>query len=164
MSTGPGPPSSTVPRAHEQGDHMLRRLLPFVLLLSFAVGACGDDDSVFELEAGMCFNDPGTLEQVYSVETVDCSEPHDNEIYLVTRYPGGGDYPGDAVIEQAAFTACFDAFEPFIGLAYEYSRFDITGLWPSRESWTDLGDREIICAVYDIDGAKLTGSVRGVGE
>ncbi len=141
----------------------MRRITPMIMLIALAVAACGGE-SVFSLEEGSCFDDPASFAQVSEVDTVDCAEPHDNEVYLITRYQGGGSFPGSAEHEQAAYTSCLSGFENFVGVPYEASRFDIAALWPSRESWDEAGDREIICAVYDLTGAKITGSVRGRAE
>ena len=141
----------------------MRRVLSLLMLIAITAAACGGD-SVFSLQEGDCFNDPSSFDQVSEVDTVDCAEPHDNEVYLISRYQGGGSYPGAAAMEQAAFTACLGAFEDFVGAPYETSRFDIAALWPSQESWDEAGDRDIICAVYDLTGAKVTGSIRGLAE
>ena len=36
---------------------------------------------------------------------------------------------------------------------------EIAALWPSPESWAD-GDRLVVCAVFRLDGAPMTGSAR----
>jgi hypothetical protein len=56
-----------------------------------------------------------------------------------------------------------ERFEAFVGKDYESSALDVASLYPSRESWTNQNDREVICAVYDVDANKLTGSVKGLG-
>ena len=58
--------------------------------------------------------------------------------------------------------ACLERFEAFVGRDYESSSLDIASLYPSRESWHGQNDREVVCAVYDIDAKKLTGSVKGL--
>jgi hypothetical protein len=52
-----------------------------------------------------------------------------------------------------------ERFEAFVGKDYESSALDVASLYPSRER----NDREVICAVYDVDANKLTGSVKGLG-
>jgi hypothetical protein len=141
---------------------MHRRFVPIVLLAALGAASCGS--TVLRLEVGDCFDDPESFESVSSVDTVDCSEPHDNEVYHVESYTESSTYPGKTIIEEAAFTACLEAFEAFIGIPYSDSRFDIAALWPSSESWEEADDREIVCAVYDIDGIRLTGSVAGSRE
>jgi hypothetical protein len=101
---------------------------------------------------------------VENVDTVDCAEPHDNEVYAVIQYTDSDSWPGDTAMRDAALTSCLDAFEPFIGASYEVSKWDIAALWPSEDSWNEADDREIICAVYDLSGAKATGTARGSAE
>ena len=141
---------------------MTRRLA--LLFAVFAVVSAACSSTVFSLEVGDCFDDPASFTQVDNVEVVDCADPHDNEVYAVVEYTESNDWPGNEAIEFAAFTECLDAFEPFIGVAYEVSKWDIAAFWPSEESWNDANDREIICAVYDLSGAKVTGTARGSAE
>ena len=60
-----------------------------LVLLAFVLGvaatACGDDGgNVFSLEAGDCFDlDGATGEEVSDVPIVECSEPHDAEVFYV---------------------------------------------------------------------------------
>lgn len=139
----------------------MTRRLAAALLMAAAAAGCGTGTLV--LEAGDCFDDPPSFGSVTSVDVVDCAEPHDNEVYHVESYPGTGDFPGDEVIRDAAVDACLAAFEGFVGVPYEVSRYDIFALWPSEDSWEST-DRDIVCAVYDVDGEKLTGSVRDTAE
>jgi hypothetical protein len=43
---------------------------------------------------------------------------------------------------------------------YESSSLDIFPLYPSFESWKQ-DDREVICAIYDMNAEKLVGSMQG---
>ena len=52
-------------------------------------------------------------------------------------------------------------FSSFVGMDYDSSVLDITALYPSTDSWKMQDDREVVCAVYDMNGGKLTGSARG---
>jgi hypothetical protein len=139
----------------------MRRRLAAALLVAAAAAGCSTGTLV--LEVGDCFDDPPSLGSVTSVDVIDCAEPHDNEVYFVGPYPGTGEFPGDEAIRDAAVDACLESFEDFVGIPYEVSRFDVFALWPSEESW-EATDRDIVCAVYDVDGEKLTGSVRGAAE
>ena len=60
-----------------------------------------------------------------------------------------------------AHDGCLERFEAFVGKDYESSSLDIATLYPSAESWQQ-SDREVVCAVYDVDAEKLTGSVKGL--
>lgn len=51
---------------------------------------------------------------------------------------------------------------PYVGRDYETSALDVVTMYPSPEGW-DQNDREVVCALYDMSGAKLVGSVKGRG-
>jgi hypothetical protein len=122
------------------------------------VGGCGG--SAFELGAGHCFNEPET-EEVLNVEIVDCSEPHDLEVYETAELP---EQTFDAAaVDTAGFEICLAAFDGFVGTPYTESDLDIYYLIPSEASWAD-GDREVVCAVYDLNGDPLTGTAEGIGR
>ena len=69
-------------------------------------------------------------------------------------------FPGDAMAGMA-HEGCLARFEAFVGRDYDSSSLDIATLYPSHDTWHGQNDREVICAVYDIDAKKLTGSVKG---
>ena len=127
-----------------------------------ASGAIVDAGRVdaFQMQVGDCYND-STLdgEEVDSVPGVPCSDPHDNEVYALFDITDSS-FPGDAIADMA-HAGCLERFESFVGKDYESSSLDITTLYPSRESWQGQNDREVVCAVYDVELAKLTGSVKG---
>ena len=109
---------------------------------------------------GDCFDDTSSFqEEVSSIPGVPCSAPHDNEAYAVfdltvDSYPGG-----DAMVELAN-ESCVDRFESFVGRNYDSSSLDVLTMFPTVESWQQ-NDREVVCAVYDMEANKLVGSVRG---
>jgi hypothetical protein len=129
-----------------------------------STGAIVDAGSVdaFQMRVGDCFNDGSTFDdsEVNSVPGVPCAEPHDNEVYAVYDVTAQS-FPGDA-ISEIAHDGCVQRFEAFVGKDYESSSLDIATLYPSRESWQRQNDREVVCAVYDIELSKLTGSVKGL--
>lgn len=157
---------------------MVRRSLPFYVLLAAAalfLLSCGGgpsrdesgavtesgDLSVFSVRIGDCFDDDASEEEVVSeLAAVPCAEPHDNEAYAVFDLASGDDeWPGDDSVLLEASQGCFDRFEAFAGIAYADSALDFFPITPTEESW-DAGDREVICAIYNLDLAKLTGSAR----
>ncbi|MEJ2273458.1 MAG: septum formation family protein [Woeseiaceae bacterium] len=125
----------------------------------------GGNLDAFTVQLGDCFNDtsaPGADQsgEVTSLPGVPCAEPHDNEVYAVFDVDYES-FPGDDAMAEQAFDECLARFEGFVGTVYEESQLDITMLYPSNESWGRQGDREVICAVYDMNMSKLTGSVEG---
>ena len=125
-----------------------------------AIVAEGGVDA-FQMRVGDCFDDGSTFadDEVNSVPGVPCSNPHDNEVYAVYEVAAAS-FPGDGMADMA-HEGCLERFEEFVGTDYESSTLDIATLYPSPESWQQ-NDREIVCAVYDVDAKKLTGSVRGL--
>ncbi|MGW8369151.1 MAG: septum formation family protein, partial [Gammaproteobacteria bacterium] len=91
-----------------------------------------------------------------------CADPHDNEVYALFDLELS-EYPGDESIFDLAFDACLDRFEPFVGHDYETSSLDIYAMYPTEQGWTSLNDREVVCALYDVDASKLSGTMRGSG-
>jgi hypothetical protein len=96
---------------------------------------------------------------------VDCAAPHRDEVYLVTQLPeeAGAPFPGADAITQFADDACLEAFEPFIGLDYVHSKFEIGYTVPTEETWL-LPDRAVTCFVFDRMGDKISGTARGTAQ
>jgi hypothetical protein len=61
---------------------------------------------------------------------------------------------------DSAFEQCLDRFAGFVGVDYESSTLDITALYPSSQSWSTQNDREVVCAVFEMNGEKLKGSAK----
>ena len=107
--------------------------------------------------------DPGLFdaEEVSDLPGVPCSEPHDNEAYAVFDVTLDS-YPDVDDMSELANGSCVERFEDFVGRDYESSSLDVIAMYPTPESWSQ-NDREVVCAVYDMEAAKLTGSVQGLG-
>ena len=128
-------------------------------------GAIVDGGTVdaFDIRVGDCFDDSdGWGDEISSLPGVPCSEPHDNEVFAVFDL-NVNTFPEGNALGEMVFDACLDRFQGFVGRDYESSSLDIMTLYPSRESWSQRNDREVVCAVYDMEAKKLTGSVGGLG-
>ena len=128
-----------------------------------AIVSSGNVDA-FALRVGDCFDDTAALGsevagEVASLPGVPCADPHDNEVFAVFDVDFDA-FPGDEAMGEAAFAQCLERFEGFVGAAYEESVLDVTALYPSDQSWNVQNDREVVCAVYDMNLNKLTGSVK----
>lgn len=131
--------------------------------LLLALAACSQGN-VFELSVGDCFDDTDlAAEEVSDVPVVECSEPHDNEIYHAFDL-ADGDYPGEEEVETKADDGCLAAFDAFVGTPYLDSQLEYFAIYPTEQSWTEVDDREVLCAVYDMSLEKLTGTVGGSGR
>ncbi len=128
-----------------------------------ASGAIVDAGSidVFDLKVGDCFDD-ANADEISTLPAVPCAEPHDNEAYAAFNVSLAS-YPGEEQMWEMATEECLARFEGFVGREYETSKLDIFTLYPTSESWAQNGDREVVCAVYNMNYDKLTGSVRGRG-
>ena len=133
---------------------LVRSSIVAALVVSACVGS-----GVFTLEVGTCFDDTGES-QVSSVPEVDCAEPHDNEVFAVFDYTETDTFPGNEALDAAATDLCIAQFQDYVGAAYIDSTLEVFPIIPTGTSWED-GDREVICALYNNDFSKLTGSMRG---
>ncbi len=151
-------------------------LLAAVLLGSCAEEAQRDEDGaivqegeldVFSFEIGDCFSS-GTLAAqagddepatIGGVTAVPCGEAHENEVFHMFDVADGDDFPGTTAIQEEV-VACLEPFAGYVGVSFEESLLDIGALWPTAETW-ELGDREIVCYLNDLDGEELTGSMKG---
>jgi hypothetical protein len=120
------------------------------------------------LAVGDCFEErviPGQGETDFDEEqtvVVDCAQPHLNEVYLIADMPDedGAPFPGADAVDAFAVETCLDAFEPFVGLDYVDSVFEIGYTLPTEETWA-LPDRRVTCFVFDRSGDKTSGSAAG---
>ncbi len=122
----------------------------------------GSEDSVFNLEVGDCFNGSELGVEVTEVPTIDCAEPHEDEIYATKDLPEGT-WPGDSAISDQTVEYCMAEFNTFVGFDYMESELDFNAITPSAQSWGE-GDREIVCYIYEMDGSMTTGSLKGAGR
>lgn len=132
------------------------------VVLALFAASCSQGN-VFEVEVGDCFDDPGETE-VSNLPMVDCSEPHDNEIFALYDITEDSLPPQQTLLE-----GCLDRFEAAIGAPYENSIYDLGGFTPSADGFAD-GDKEVICYAFtytgdpDVQGEKLVGSILGSGR
>jgi len=129
-----------------------------------AIIAAGNIDA-FKIQVGDCYNDEAAAqiteerEEVTGVAGLPCAEPHDNEVFAVFN-TSLTEFPGTDEMSSLAFEECLGRFDNFVGAKYEDSQLDITVMYPTSESWKQLTDREIVCALYNLDLAKLEGGMR----
>ncbi|MGC5629167.1 septum formation family protein [Georgenia sp. Z1344] len=76
-----------------------------------------------------------------NTRVVPCDHEHSAEVYY-TFTLDGDEYPGDDHIDTER---CLEMFGAYVGTTPESSGYGLTSLVPSRQSWEDAGDREVIC-------------------
>lgn len=120
--------------------------------------------SVFDLKVGDCFVAPTTVQaQLSDLSKVRCTQPHEEELYAVVKYPDAGAqaaYPGESTLDTFAQGQCAAQFTSYVGIAYPDSSLWMTYLLPSARSWQQGDDRSVLCFVTTT-GQKLTASVKG---
>ncbi len=99
-------------------------------------------------------------DQFDEVRTLDCTEAHDGEVFLLVDHPDG-DYPSDAEFEGFVDAQCRPAFASYT--ASELADQDVlTYGWftPTESAW-ERGDREVACYLTPADGSRTSQSYRG---
>jgi hypothetical protein len=122
------------------------------------------DLRTFALGAGQCAAQD--LYEAHAFEegaSVPCEARHAIEHYATVEPPalsgdGGRFARGD--LANFADSACYLAFEPYVGLVYADSDFDYLPVIPSEPAWEE-GTRTVHCVLFDYDGGSSTGSANG---
>jgi hypothetical protein len=141
-----------------------------VLLLAVVLFVACGRQSVFSLPVGTCFDDEVAPDEatagdeISSVPKVDCSEPHDNEVFALIDYTETDVYPGSAAMNEIGTELCIEQFDEYVGIGYLDSELDVFAITPSEAGWNEDSDREVICALYNLDLSKLTGSMEGAAR
>jgi hypothetical protein len=138
------------------------RKLACLLAIVLVVVGCGRQ-SVFSLPVGTCFDDQEDGE-ISSVPEVDCAQPHDNEVFALINSTETDTYPGAEQMSTISDELCIAQFEGYVGLDYQSSELAVFPIFPTEASWNEDDDREIICALYNADLSKLTGSMEGAAR
>ncbi len=113
----------------------------------------------FNIELGDCLILPSE-DQFDEVRRLDCSEPHDGEVFFVEDHPGSS-YPSDDDFSTYVDAQCLPAFEAYTGSGFDGQEvLDIGWFAPTERSWGN-GDREVACYLTPIDGSRTSQSYRG---
>jgi hypothetical protein len=131
-----------------------------VLVVGFLLSQGQRDLS--NLAVGDCFN-AAEAEEISSVESRSCSEPHQFEVIHVFDWPSPSDpYPSVDAQDEFVFNECAPAFATYVGAEYLASSLDFSYLSPTEEGWSQ-GDHEFVCAIFDPTDDVLDSSVRDSG-
>lgn len=120
----------------------------------------GGNIDAFNIRVGDCFdNADAANDEVSDLPGVPCAQPHDYETYAVFDVSIDS-YPSEEEMADIAFESCIQRFDSFVGLEYESSVLEVITMYPTTESWQQ-NDREVVCALYDMNEQKLVGSTKG---
>lgn len=151
-------------------SHLTLRAVGLLAALGLVVSGCGS--AVLDFTIGDCVNLPDG-ELISEFESVDCDSAHDAEVFALPQFPGGEGtpFPGQAEIQAFADERCLEGFEGYVGSSYDTSELYATQLIPTADSWTEAGDREVVCLLVGepLEGGagtyqQLTGVKRDSGE
>ena len=150
------------------------RLAPLVAALAVVLAGCAADiprnsagqvtaaatTDAFSIAVGDCVGkvDGDSTDEL---PLVPCTEVHYWEAYAASDL-AGNDFPGNAGVKDLADKACADAFEGFVGVAADDSKYEVTYLTPTKETWAQAQDREVVCMVGSSNG-NITGSLKDAG-
>jgi hypothetical protein len=136
----------------------------------------GEELFVFSLGPGECFDERIVIEggdveaeegeQVARDFRIDCSLPHQNEVFVVLEHPAppAQPYATDEELTQFVADNCHNQFESYVGQRYELSELEVGARLPTPEQWVNEGERQIVCYLFVESGEKVTGSVAGSGR
>jgi hypothetical protein len=147
--------------------------------LTVAAAACSDDSGGLAkpkqqkvLEVGLDPNGNGAClmvddtlpPEVDKLPVAACDAPHNYEVFATIPYDSGTQpadvYPGLSALNDFARTACFGAFEPYVGISAFDSKLVPTWLVPTLKGWNDKKDRTILCVLNDPTSDSVNASLR----
>ncbi len=157
LSGGGEEPVPTAEATESEGPLETEELEPIEVETEEPLGP--EDQDVAVLVVGDCLNEMevGADDSVSTVPIVDCSEPHDLEVYHGDLLDSDLDYPGREGVVELVDEGCHAAFETFVGIPVAESVLDLQTLFPLEEGW-EMGDREYLCLVGQTDG-QTTGTL-----
>ncbi|MER6994266.1 DUF4190 domain-containing protein [Streptomyces sp. NPDC000410] len=119
--------------------------------------------STMDLRMGDCFDARGDGElagEAVDVTVLDCSKPHDGEVFATLRIPRDGDFPGDPDVQSEADERCFGMMDDYAQDTWLTDTLPVYYYVPTRQSWRQ-GDRAVVCVFgRDPGQPKLTKSLR----
>lgn len=115
----------------------------------------------FSVRVGDCL---GKLpsESTQDLALLPCAEPHHWEAFATSTLTGE-DFPGNAAVRDRAQEACAVAYADFVGVSVGRSKLELTMLTPTRQTWTQASDREVVCLAGNPAGG-ITGTLEGVAR
>ena len=131
--------------------------------LGFIVSLVDGREPIANAAVGDCFI-VGDADEIDEVPVVDCTEPHDSELFArVDVSTLGATYPGEDTMFDWLFDECVARFPGYVGESYEASRYWIDMFIPTTDAWRD-GDHTGLCTLVVLDDDLAVVSVTGTGR
>ena len=115
----------------------------------------------FSVRVGDCLDRLPT-ESTDKLSLLPCDAAHFWEAFASATLTGT-DYPGNSAVRDQGKQACATSFQAFVGVASKKSKYDLSMLTPTKETWTQAGDREVVCLVGSSSG-NVTGTLKGIAK
>jgi len=126
--------------------------------------SAGKQFSFYVPAVGECFDvrPIGNAAPIYL--RLDCSLPHQNEVFATFDYTDTKTYPGAEKLQTQAKQRCPASWEAYVGKPYETSRLALAYALPDEAGWNN-GIRHVVgCLVVDPASERRVGSVKGIAE
>jgi hypothetical protein len=143
-------------------------IVPIILvgLLGLAVFATRGPGATtaFTLKPGDCFDIPADA-QIGDIPTLDCTQPHDAEVFVAKKMladaPSGPvAYPGAAQIAVWVQNSCgLTAEEAYLGAGSTGSGLVVGYFFPDADAWAH-GQQQVTCYLHASDGSKQNAPAR----
>jgi serine/threonine protein kinase len=114
--------------------------------------------SATDLEVGECLNGLQASNDVTTVPSVPCEEPHEGEVFAVFDLPAG-EYPGQAAVDDQVSKQCNARLSAYSPSAADDPAVGLFSVYPLQQNWV-RGDREVVCIATATSGT-ATGSIKG---
>jgi serine/threonine-protein kinase len=114
--------------------------------------------SATELQVGDCLNDLTNSTDVSSLPSVDCTQPHQGEVFAVFDLPPGP-YPGADGVDELVSKGCNARLAEYSPGAPSDDAVGLFSVYPLEQNW-ERGDREVVCIAKATSGT-TTGSIKG---
>lgn len=115
----------------------------------------------YSIRVGDCI---GALpsESTERLTLIPCNQEHHWEAFATSNLTGTN-YPGATAIAEQARRECGRVAKGFLGSSVERTKFEVTSLTPTKASWEQAQDREVMCLVGSSERT-ITGTLAGAGK
>ncbi len=126
--------------------------------------SAGKQFSFYVPAVGECFDVRPVDRSTPIYLRLDCSLPHQNEVFATFDYTDAKEYPGSEKLETQAKQRCPALWEAYVGKPYETSRLALAYDLPDERGWGN-GIRHVVgCLAVDPATERRAGSLKGAGE
>ncbi len=112
----------------------------------------------YSLTVGDCTG-PIAPNDARSFTVVPCTQKHNWEAFARTTLDDAS-FPGQKAVSAAATDFCDASFATFIGVKRTKSAYQLTILQPTKDTWDNFGDREVMCLTGQ-SSSSLKGTLEG---